>query len=115
MKMAVVHVLLPNLLGFPSMHFQCARSTGDFECLQCSFVYKPDNAGQGALQGTQFEDLPSTWVCPVCKAPKVRGGRWSDVFVTLFVDPAVLQYLAGFFRLVAAPPPLPGTAACTGS
>lgn len=45
---------------------------GDFECLQCSFVYKPDNAGQGALQGTQFEDLPSTWVCPVCKAPKVR-------------------------------------------
>ncbi|CAM9676228.1 unnamed protein product [Hapterophycus canaliculatus] len=43
---------------------------GDFECLQCSFVYKPDNAGQGALQGTQFDDLPATWLCPVCKAPK---------------------------------------------
>ncbi|CAM9303988.1 unnamed protein product [Ectocarpus sp. 13 AM-2016] len=44
--------------------------TGDHECLQCGFVYKPENAGQGALPGTQFDDLPSTWICPVCKAPK---------------------------------------------
>lgn len=48
-------------------------TVGDFECLQCSFVYKPDQAGQGALQGTQFDDLPSSWLCPVCKAPKVRN------------------------------------------
>ncbi|CAN0475436.1 unnamed protein product, partial [Ectocarpus sp. 12 AP-2014] len=39
--------------------------TGDHECLQCGFVYKPENAGQGALPGTQFDDLPSTWICPV--------------------------------------------------
>lgn len=57
--------------------------TGDFECLQCSFVYKPENAGQGALQGTQFDDLPSTWVCPVCKAPKVRERRGPHVLVRI--------------------------------
>lgn len=44
--------------------------TGVFECPQCSFLYKPDEGGQGALQGTAFEDLPSTWLCPVCKSPK---------------------------------------------
>lgn len=44
--------------------------SGDYECTQCSFVYRPFDEGQGALSGTQFEDLPSTWRCPVCKAPK---------------------------------------------
>lgn len=52
----------------PRVPIECA--TGDYECVQCSFVYKPDAGGQGALAGTTFEDLPSTWLCPVCKAPK---------------------------------------------
>lgn len=58
-------------------------ATGDYECLQCSFVYKPTESGQGALAGTQFDDLPSTWLCPVCKAPK-------DTFV------AQTKTIAGF-------------------
>lgn len=33
-------------------------------------MYMPNEGGQGALQGTEFEDLPSTWLCPVCKSPK---------------------------------------------
>lgn len=38
---------------------------------------------QGALPGTAFDDLPSTWVCPVCSAPK-------DTFV------AQMKTIAGF-------------------
>lgn len=58
----------------PSNLFRCCE--GDYECLQCAFVYKPGEGGQGALQGTEFDDLPSTWVCPVCRAPKVTGTSW---------------------------------------
>lgn len=46
-------------------------------------MYKPTESGQGALAGTQFDDLPSTWLCPVCKAPK-------DTFV------AQTKTIAGF-------------------
>ncbi|CAM9220788.1 unnamed protein product [Choristocarpus tenellus] len=46
------------------------QKTGDYECTQCAFVYKPNQGGQGALPGTDFEDLPSTWCCPVCRSPK---------------------------------------------
>lgn len=67
---------LPHPLPPPPTWVTCFLSKGEFECLQCSFVYKPDEGGQGALQGTQFDDLPSTWVCPVCKAPKVRAAGW---------------------------------------
>ena len=45
-------------------------SPGIYECTQCSFRYDPQQSGQGALPGTPFEDLPSTWLCPVCKSPK---------------------------------------------
>lgn len=45
-------------------------SPGIYECTQCSFRYDPAQSGQGALAGTAFEDLPSTWLCPVCKSPK---------------------------------------------
>ena len=46
-------------------------------------MYKPNESGQGALAGTPFEELPSTWLCPVCKAPK-------DTFV------AQTKTIAGF-------------------
>lgn len=52
-------------------------------CDQCGFIYNPDAPGGGALPGTEFEDLPSTWLCPVCTAPK-------DTFV------AEMKTIAGF-------------------
>ncbi|CAM9798005.1 unnamed protein product [Phaeothamnion confervicola] len=39
------------------------KSTGEYECTQCSFVY-------AANQPRPFDDLPSTWKCPVCRSPK---------------------------------------------
>ena len=43
-----------------------------YTCGICGYVYdeeKGDPAG-GIAPGTKFEDLPVTWVCPVCGASK---------------------------------------------
>ncbi len=43
-----------------------------FECRSCGYTYEPakgDNRSKIAA-GTPFPELPSTWTCPVCGAPK---------------------------------------------
>lgn len=39
---------------------------GSYKCSVCQHVYDPDKDGGGK----PFEDLPDTWRCPVCQAPK---------------------------------------------
>lgn len=43
-----------------------------YVCTVCGYIYDPEigdeNAGIGP--GTAFEDLPDTWVCPLCGAGK---------------------------------------------
>jgi rubredoxin len=43
-------------------------------CGVCRYVYDPETGdpGNNIEQGTQFEDLPDDWVCPVCKAGKEK-------------------------------------------
>ena len=38
----------------------------------CGYVYDPEKGDpeHGVNPGTKFEDLPDTWVCPTCGAPK---------------------------------------------
>jgi len=41
-------------------------------CQACGYVYDPaegDSDG-GVPPGTAFEDIPESWVCPVCGARK---------------------------------------------
>ena len=43
-----------------------------YQCSDCHYVYNeeagdPDN---GISPGTKFEDLPASWVCPICGAEK---------------------------------------------
>jgi len=43
-----------------------------FRCEECGYIYDP-NEGEpddGIEPGTEFEDLPADWVCPVCGATK---------------------------------------------
>ncbi len=43
-----------------------------YVCTVCGWIYDPavgDPAG-GVKPGTSFDDVPDTWVCPVCGAPK---------------------------------------------
>lgn len=41
----------------------------------CKYIYNPKTGNEkaGIAPGTNFEDLPDTWVCPVC-------GESKDVF-----------------------------------
>ena len=44
----------------------------NYVCVLCGYEYKvregdPDN---GVAEGTDFEEIPSDWVCPLCGAGK---------------------------------------------
>ena len=45
-----------------------------YQCKDCIYAYNPlkGEPSQGIQPGTAFEELPSTWLCPVCKATKKR-------------------------------------------
>ncbi len=43
-----------------------------YVCDVCGYVYDPDvgDPDNGIAPGTNFDDLPDNWVCPVCGAGK---------------------------------------------
>ena len=43
-----------------------------FVCELCGYVYKPAKGDEenGIEPGTDFEDLPEDWTCPLCGASK---------------------------------------------
>lgn len=47
---------------------------GEWICVDCGFVYKPKRK-------IKFEDLPSTWKCPQCNAPKRRFAKKAGDFI----------------------------------
>jgi flavin reductase (DIM6/NTAB) family NADH-FMN oxidoreductase RutF/rubredoxin len=48
------------------------KSMDKYECSVCGYIYDPalGDADGGIQPGTSFEDLPDSWVCPVCGASK---------------------------------------------
>jgi flavin reductase (DIM6/NTAB) family NADH-FMN oxidoreductase RutF/rubredoxin len=49
-----------------------AKKMDSYRCTVCGYVYEPDQGDpdNGVAPGTAFEDIPDSWVCPVCGAPK---------------------------------------------
>jgi len=43
-----------------------------YVCTVCGYVYDPavGDPDSGIAPGTQFEDLPDDWQCPICGASK---------------------------------------------
>jgi len=43
-----------------------------YECQVCGYIYDPEKGDPdgGVSPGTAFEDIPGSWVCPVCGASK---------------------------------------------
>jgi rubredoxin len=41
-------------------------------CVECGMIYDPaeGDLDGGIPPGTRFEDIPDSWVCPVCGARK---------------------------------------------
>lgn len=63
-------------LGVGYKNFQSEKTDNEmYECIECKYIYNPKfgNEKAGIKPGTKFEDLPDTWVCPVC-------GEGKDMF-----------------------------------
>jgi rubredoxin len=45
---------------------------GPCKCKVCGYVYYPEkgDAAAGIKSGTEFDDLPDNWVCPICGAER---------------------------------------------
>jgi rubredoxin len=43
-----------------------------YECIVCGWIYDPavGDPDGGIAPGTPFENIPDSWVCPMCGAPK---------------------------------------------
>lgn len=43
-----------------------------YECSVCGYVYDPNKGDpdNGVVPGTEWEDVPEDWVCPLCGASK---------------------------------------------
>lgn len=43
-----------------------------YKCSVCGYTYDPakGDPSSGIKPGTAFEDIPDSWVCPVCGATK---------------------------------------------
>jgi flavin reductase (DIM6/NTAB) family NADH-FMN oxidoreductase RutF/rubredoxin len=51
---------------------QEVRKMDKYKCLICGYVYDPEigDPNSGIKPGTSFEELPDSWVCPICGAAK---------------------------------------------
>lgn len=47
---------------------------GEWICVDCGFTYKPGRK-------VKFEDLPASWKCPQCNAPKRRFAKKAGTFI----------------------------------
>jgi rubredoxin len=54
--------------------------TMKYMCESCGFIYDPDEGDPdgGIPPGTEFEDIPDTWFCPVCGARKRDFSPYED-------------------------------------
>ena len=45
-----------------------------YQCSICGHIYDPaeGDPGQNIPPGTPFEELPESWVCPICGAEKFQ-------------------------------------------
>lgn len=43
-----------------------------YKCLVCGWIYDPEvgDPDHGIPPGTDFEDIPDDWKCPLCSANK---------------------------------------------
>jgi len=50
------------------------KSMASYKCTICGYVYVPAEGAPdvGIAAGTAFEDLPDSWVCPICGASKTE-------------------------------------------
>lgn len=68
-------VIAALFLGYRNFLTEKNEKGEKYECGVCKYIYNPKTGNEkaGIMPGTEFEDLPEDWVCPVC-------GESKDVF-----------------------------------
>ena len=68
-------VVAALFLGYRNFMTEKVEIGEKYECGVCKYIYNPKTGNEkaGISPGTEFKDLPDTWVCPVC-------GEKKDVF-----------------------------------
>lgn len=58
-------------LGYKNI-FKLRGDSSIYKCLACGYEYTPEigDLDNGIAPCTSFEDLPDTWVCPLCGVVK---------------------------------------------
>ena len=53
-------------------HVEGEKRMSVYACELCGYEYRPKvgDPDNGIEEGTDFEDLPADWVCPLCGASK---------------------------------------------
>lgn len=59
-----------TILAPPEAEVFLTKETGEYECTNCNYVYKPLWGEGNYPPGTKFKDLPSNWRCPECRVSK---------------------------------------------
>mmetsp|Transcript_11534 Transcript_11534/g.48004 ORF Transcript_11534/g.48004 Transcript_11534/m.48004 type:complete len:133 (-) Transcript_11534:1558-1956(-) len=71
---------------------------GEWVCVDCGYIY-------GQSEGVAFEELPSNFRCPQCRAPKRRFAKKAGEVVAQNADASntqiLLVSLLGLFAIVA--------------
>lgn len=62
-------------LGYKNFQEDHSSSMQKYECIECKYIYNPKygNEKAGIKPGTEFDELPDDWECPVC-------GEGKDMF-----------------------------------
>ncbi len=57
-----------------------AAKLARWQCSVCGWIYDPKDGDpdNGVKPGTPFEQIPDTWVCPVCGATKDQFNKLND-------------------------------------
>lgn len=65
-------VVVAIALGYKNFEKEKSSADDKYICLECKYIYNPKygNEKAGIKPGTAFDDLPDTWVCPVCGESK---------------------------------------------
>lgn len=68
-------VIAALALGYRNLEIKKDEKDAKYVCGVCKYIYNPKTGNEkaGIKAGTNFEDLPDNWVCPVC-------GESKDVF-----------------------------------
>ena len=65
-------VIVALFLGYKNFETEKSKIGEKYECGVCKYIYNPKTGNEkaGIKPGTEFSDLPETWVCPVCGEKK---------------------------------------------